>query len=290
LTGLAPATLRAWEKRYGVPAPARTPSRYRLYSDADLGELRWMRARVAEGIPPRQAARLVVERREAGLSPDSPPTLEAPRLAADLKASCLAFDEDGALEVIRRAGTVMRPVEIMRAVVLVAVAEIGRDWEAGLVTVAQEHFASQLARRFGDRLMDLYRPASAVSPVLCACAPGERHDLGLLAVAIELRGRGIPVVYLGADVPVDAVLATATSTRAGLVVIGCTLEESLEGYAAVPSMVVRLESTTGAPVLWAGPAAGRAPAFGLVGDHAETIDDAVARAAARVAVRSDARA
>lgn len=280
LTGLSPATLRAWEKRYGVPAPARTPSRYRLYSDADIRELRWMRARVEEGIPPRQAARLVMERREAGVPLEGPPTLEAPRLAADLKARCLAFDEDQALEVIRRAGAVMRPVEIMRTVVLVAVAEIGRDWEAGLVTVAQEHFASHLARRFGDRLMDLYRPAAGLSPVLCACAPGEQHDLGLLAVAIELRSRGIPVVYLGADVPVDAVLASAASTSAGLAVIACTLEDHLAAYASAPEAVARLEALTGAPVLWAGPAAEHVRALDLAGDRASTIDAAVVRAVA----------
>ena len=115
-----------------------------------------------------------------------------------------ADDEDQALEVIRRAGAVMRPVEIMRTVVLVAVAEIGRDWEAGLVTVAQEHFASHLARRFGDRLMDLYRPAAGLSPVLCACAPGEQHDLGLLAVAMT---RGEEVMHAVAAVTTLVVLA-----------------------------------------------------------------------------------
>lgn len=249
-----------------------------------------MRARVEEGIPPRQAARLAIERREAGLPFDGPHTLEAPRLAADLKASCLAFDEDRALEIIRRAGAVMRPTEIMRSVVLVAVAEIGRDWEAGLVTVAQEHFASHLARRFGDRLMDLYRPSSGASPVLCACAPGEQHDLGLLAVAIELRSRGFPVVYLGADVPVDAVLASAASTSAGLAVIGCTLDEHLDAYVSAPEAVARLEAASGAPVLWAGPAAGRVSALSLQGHRAETIDAAVAYAAALAGKRSTPRA
>lgn len=286
MTGLAPATLRAWEKRYGVPAPARAPSRYRLYSDADLRELRWMQARVEEGIPPRQAARLAIERREAGVPFDGPNALQAPQLAADLKASCLAFDEDRALDVIRHAGAVMRPVEIMRGVVLVAVAEIGRDWEAGLVTVAQEHFASQIARRFGDRLMDLYRPAPGISPVLCACAPGEQHDLGLLAVAIELRSRGVPVVYLGADVPVDGVLSSAASTSAGLAVIGCTLRDHLDAYASAPEAVARLKALTGAPVLWAGPAVDHISALNVEGDRAPTIDTAVAHATARIGGRS----
>ena len=36
LTGVSTATLRAWERRYGVPTPSRTASAYRLYGDEDV--------------------------------------------------------------------------------------------------------------------------------------------------------------------------------------------------------------------------------------------------------------
>jgi DNA-binding transcriptional MerR regulator len=276
-TDLKAATLRAWEKRYGVPAPGRTPSRYRLYSDDDLDEIHWMKARVDEGIPPRQAARLAAERRETGVPFDNgTASLETAALIADLKAFALAFDEDRAQDVLRRAAGVMRPTDIMRNVLLPTVSEIGRGWEAGLVTVAQEHFASQTARRYAGRLMDLYAPSTGVRPVLCACAPGEQHELGILAVAIEVRSRGFPVIYLGPDVPVDALLSSAGTVCAGLAVIAVTLPEHMAALAAAREAVGSLEQVTGAQVLWAGPIAHRAGDHGLPGRVAGTIEEAVA--------------
>jgi DICT domain-containing protein len=39
-TGLTPATIRVWEQRYGFPAPERTSSGYRQYTDRDVATLR----------------------------------------------------------------------------------------------------------------------------------------------------------------------------------------------------------------------------------------------------------
>jgi len=47
-TGISAATLRAWERRYALVEPQRTPSGYRLYSDRNIALLRWVRDRMAE--------------------------------------------------------------------------------------------------------------------------------------------------------------------------------------------------------------------------------------------------
>jgi len=62
-TGLPAATLRAWERRYGALAPGRTNSGYRLYSAQDINVLRWLKARVAEGLTISQAIALHKHRR-----------------------------------------------------------------------------------------------------------------------------------------------------------------------------------------------------------------------------------
>jgi methanogenic corrinoid protein MtbC1 len=170
----------------------------------------------------------------------------------------------------------MRPTDLMRNVLLPAVAAIGREWESGLVTVAQEHFASQLARRYASRLMDLYQPATGFRPVLCACAPREQHELGLLAVAIEIRSRGFPVIYLGPDVPMDSLASAAESVHPGVVVVSVTLPEHLAGVAAAEPMLARIERAAAAPIIWAGPASEYAAGHGLLGRTATTIDQAVA--------------
>jgi DNA-binding transcriptional MerR regulator len=280
MTGLGAATLRAWEKRYGIPAPVRTPSRYRLYSDADVREIRWLVARLEQGIPPRQAARLAIERRAAGVAlEENDPSAEVPALISDLRTSCLAYDEDAAQDVLRRAASILRPHEVFRAVVLPAVAQVGRDWEAGFVNVAQEHFTSGMTRRFALRLMDLYQASPGVPPIVCACAPGELHELGLLTVALELRRRGHPVVNLGQATPVDAMLSAIERLGARIAVVAATLPEQLEPWIAARETVKDLHRRSGTTIVWGGPGAASASAQGLPGPVVVTIDEAVAAVA-----------
>ncbi|MDB4986746.1 MAG: Transcriptional regulator, MerR family, partial [Myxococcaceae bacterium] len=61
ITGVPEATLRAWERRYAVPVPERTPSGYRLYSQKDVDLVRRMRELCANGMAPVDAARMVGE-------------------------------------------------------------------------------------------------------------------------------------------------------------------------------------------------------------------------------------
>lgn len=272
-TGLPPETLRAWEKRYGVPAPARSLSRYRLYSEEDLGEIRWMKVRVDEGIPPRQAAQLARERRAAGRAFQDSPARETGALVLDLKSACLAYDEDRAHKILRHAATVMRPNEIMRKVLLAAVAEINRDWETGLVTPAQEHFASKIARRFGVRIMSLFRERTDANTVVLACAPGEHRELGLLTLAVEARASGMRIVYLGADVPVDALLSAVRDLRPTIVVVAATMTAHLDPWLAAAAAVRPHARKT--RFLWAGPGVHQATAKGLPGVEATTIDEAL---------------
>ena len=65
-----------------------------------------------------------------------------------------------------------------------------------------------------------------------ACAPGERHELGLLAVAVLLQADGWLVAYLGAALPIDATLALARRIDADVVCLSATLPESLDRLAA----------------------------------------------------------
>src|SRR6187402_1149831 len=57
LTGVQEATLRAWERRYGVPAPQRTATGYRLYTHKDVETVKRMVELCARGMAPADAAR-----------------------------------------------------------------------------------------------------------------------------------------------------------------------------------------------------------------------------------------
>ena len=57
-TGVKPDTLRAWERRYGLPQPARTEGGHRLYSQRDIDTIKWQLARQREGLRINQAVEL----------------------------------------------------------------------------------------------------------------------------------------------------------------------------------------------------------------------------------------
>ena len=86
------------------------------------------------------------------------------------------------------------------------------------MSIAQEHFASTLLR---GRLLGLARGwGRGIGPVaVLACAPGEQHDLGLLAFGIALRARGWRIIYLGTDTPIASVADAARSCSPAAVVV-----------------------------------------------------------------------
>ena len=113
-------------------------------------------------------------------------------------------------------------------VVLPFLREVGDRWEAGSLSVAHEHFVSDMLRRKLSALSSVppqrvLEDADAPSPdVLLACPPGERHDLVLLCVALMLRERGVRARFLGADTPIPSVLSAARAAGADAVVLAAT--------------------------------------------------------------------
>jgi DNA-binding transcriptional MerR regulator len=74
MSGVTAATLRAWERRYGVPSPARTASAYRLYGEQDVEIILRMRDLVKHGMAAAEAARTVL----CGGSADNYSSMHAP--------------------------------------------------------------------------------------------------------------------------------------------------------------------------------------------------------------------
>jgi len=74
-TGVQPSTIRAWERRFGFPAPGRSPGGQRAYSDADVEAVAAVRRLVGEGLT---LAAAVARVRDAGAA--SVPTGEGEAL------------------------------------------------------------------------------------------------------------------------------------------------------------------------------------------------------------------
>jgi DNA-binding transcriptional MerR regulator len=209
--GVSPEVLRAWERRYGVLRPTRSEGGFRLYSTADEERVRRMLALQQEGLSPATA--------DDGASAASAVPAEALRQA--LADALDRFDEGAANRAFDRALGMLTLDTLLRQIVLEYLADLGERWSAGLASVAQEHFATNVLR---GRLLGLARDwGQGGGPLaLLACPPGELHDLGLICFGLALRARGWRIAFLGADTPVDTLKHTAETLRPDLVVLTAT--------------------------------------------------------------------
>jgi DNA-binding transcriptional MerR regulator/methylmalonyl-CoA mutase cobalamin-binding subunit len=218
--GVSPPVLRAWERRYGLLRPTRTAGGQRLYSAADEDRVRRMLAHMARGFSAGAAARLalLVTVEPAASSPAPRPDGTLPGLVGALLAAVEGFDDAAAGAALDRLLASYAVETVLRDAVLPVLSDLGDRWERGELTVAQEHFASSV---IGGRLHGLARGwGRGEGPrALLACAPAERHDLGLLSFGLALREHGWRVSYLGADTPVAALADAAERLRPAIVVV-----------------------------------------------------------------------
>jgi methanogenic corrinoid protein MtbC1 len=257
--GVAPETLRAWEQRYGVLRPARTSGGYRVYDRDDERRAWRMRELIDSGWAAGEAAQAVLT------APAEPPPPAVDGVADELLRTLLAFDAGAGQEAFDRLFGGRSLDAALRDVVLPVLHEVGDRWARGEITVAQEHFATELIT---GRLRGLAREWDrGLGPrAVLACPAGERHDIGLLCCGLALDRRGWRVTYLGPDTPADALESAVATVNPTLVVIGAVQSEPLR---AAASALAALADRVGVAVGGAGASAELAAAAGatfLVGD------------------------
>jgi MerR family transcriptional regulator, light-induced transcriptional regulator len=225
-TGVSPELLRAWEQRYGLLQPTRTAGGFRLYSAADEARVQGMQSLVAGGLAAAQAARLLLSDDEPAPRSVSTSAATLKEAAGNLTASLDRLDEQAANTALDRLFAGYTVETVLRDAVIPYLHRLGDRWEAGEVSVAQEHFASNLLR---GRLLGLAQGwGQGQGPgAILACVPGEQHELGLLAFGVALRRRGWRITYLGSDSPIGAVADISRSLLPAVVVL---LSMNPEGF------------------------------------------------------------
>ncbi|MEU6995314.1 MerR family transcriptional regulator [Streptomyces sp. NPDC046465] len=225
--GVAPTTLRSWERRYGIGPAHRDQGRHRRWTPEDVGRVEEMCRLTALGVPPAEAARLalreVPEAREAG--PAGPGTSRTrhggdPRALSlgtvrqecrGLAKAAVRLDAPAVESQLRTALTAYGFTTGWEEVMAPALHAIGRKWAScGERYVEVEHLLSwhvscALRQIPGPGTDHVPPPATApVAPVLLTCVPGEQHTLPLEALTAVLAERGLPTRMFGAALPAEA--------------------------------------------------------------------------------------
>lgn len=243
-TGVSESRLRTWERRYGIPRPARSATGRRLYDESDLAIIRRMAGLVSAGVSARDAA-------DAARSEEAPltttaipaPTTEHPLVSRLVEAS-LAYDGPSITRMVREA-VEMSWDNALDKVLFPVLNRIGEYWGEGAVSCATEHFTSEVIRlELAAALAAVPDPRPGAPSVLLACPEEERHELGLLAMALLLSMRGLKIFYLGSDVPASDLLfamgktepsavCLSATTASGLASLGRTARSLVSGRAPV---------------------------------------------------------
>jgi MerR family transcriptional regulator, light-induced transcriptional regulator len=246
-TGVTPATLRAWERRYGVLLPDRTAGGHRLYSARDIAAIKWLRQHIEQGMTISRAVMLLQHQLgRAGFIPQAQVLTEAPQparsldtLRADLYETLIDFDETTADEVLS-AAYALHPVEAVCVSVMQAVlTQLGHAWATGKITVAHEHFASNYLRRKLLALIDA-GPSTRPGTIAIGAAPADLHEMGILLLSIFLRRRGWHVVYLGQAVPLEDLPKSLPMLNADVLVLASTMPDSAQALRAIQPWLDRI--------------------------------------------------
>ncbi len=240
LTGVPEATLRAWERRYGLVSPERTEAGYRVYSDADLETVRSVVELVERGVTPSLAAREVRQAHEgqalasvpaaavgdatapAGARPPAgtpfAPEHDGTDATARLLDAAADIDPDAVAAVLDEQFATASFEHVVDGWLMPALVEVGEAWASRRVSVAGEHLVAHAVHRRLAAAFDAARSRGDGPRVLVGLPAGVHHELGLFAFSVALRRAGLDVVHLGADVPLDAWRAAVDAHDARAVV------------------------------------------------------------------------
>ena len=230
--GVTVPVLRAWERRYGIVRPARTPNGYRRFDDEAIDRVRSMRALVDDGWSPSAAAAAILSGRAAASASDAAApamaagrTVEAPGAATEAAALSTALVAGARALAPQAVATVLDDLfargsfeRVASDLLFPALEALGDAWARGEVSVAGEHMASHAVQR---RLAQAFEAAGGLDPqdgkVVVGLPPGARHELGALAFAVAARRAGLGVTYLGADLPAAEWVAAAERAEAAVI-------------------------------------------------------------------------
>ncbi|MDB4948644.1 MAG: Transcriptional regulator, MerR family [Gemmatimonadetes bacterium] len=239
LTGIAAATLRAWERRYHLVAPGRSQKGYRLYDDEDVARLTRIKAMLDEGLRIGEAVERVRRESPTLLPADSASPQEVAAAREGLLAALLEMDRAAAVRAYDRLAFVP-PLRRLDDVLLPLLHTVGDLWACGDAHVAQEHFASAFVRERLAALMEALEAPGAGPEAVCAGLAGERHEFGLIGAALHLAAHGFRVTYLGPDLPMIDLGRVLQGRRPALLCVSLVRSLTPAEYAAAAAELRRL--------------------------------------------------
>jgi methanogenic corrinoid protein MtbC1 len=174
--------------------------------------------------------------KSGGSSGHKPVDFERERV--ELIDELLAYRTEAARHRVNRLSFDQPPKRVLEEIVQPVMYEVGDRWQRGEISVAQEHHASSVVHSWLMMLLARYQP-NRDETVICASAPGNEHETGLVSLALVLAEAGYRVVYIGRGVPVDSLVETVEKTGAEALFLSLSTARDLNGLREVGAALSR---------------------------------------------------
>jgi DNA-binding transcriptional MerR regulator/methylmalonyl-CoA mutase cobalamin-binding subunit len=238
MSGVSEGLIRAWERRYGVLKPRRTPAGYRAYTESDITVLRKLKQLTAEGVSIAEAVKLLpsIKRdvreeldKPERAHPKAPKAKQAQKWRQEILVAAERLDQQAVENLLDEGMASMPPVSFWEQVLAPLQREVGARWHQGTLTVAEEHLVTQAIRQ---RVMTMIHQAPRRSKrhVVCACFPKDDHELGLLGAALKFRYAGWRVTFLGARTPAEHLARVVRVVQPQVVALSCVHDSGAEAF------------------------------------------------------------
>lgn len=207
--GIAPATLRTWDRRYGIGPSKHSIGTHRKYSATDLIRLTAMVRLIVAGVAPKDAAhkalKLDLKKSQEAVEEVLRSVEDQSDLVSLLHRSALKLDSPKFEKLIRKSIADIGVEATWLEVLAPLLNEIGEEWVRTGTGIEVEHFVSEIIRKIlSENFGNVVKPKNS-RPVLLACVGNEMHSLALTALAAVLAEARIDCIFLGARTPQIAI-------------------------------------------------------------------------------------
>ena len=222
LTGVNSITLRAWERRYGLIKPIRTPKGHRLYTQNDIDLIQQVLELLDKGISIGQVkdylkGKSIQTRQETATDPWS-------NYQRRMLNAIVRFDTN-ALDQTYNDALSLYPIDLVtKHLILPLLKSLGIRWMENEGSIAEEHFfGAYLRNKLGARFH--HHTVTQNGPLLvAACLPGEQHEVGLMLFCLSALNQGYRLVYLGADTPFSELTTPVERSQADAILLSGSID------------------------------------------------------------------
>jgi DNA-binding transcriptional MerR regulator len=251
LSGVASATIRAWEKRYNAVVPERADNKHRLYSEKDIEKLALLYRLTEVGQSIGKIAHLELEELkkiysslmhkpydELQVVTPHHEKIDIQKILNSFYIALAAYKLDIISHELEKAKTILSPKDLCLDILVPLFHEIGNKVARNELSIAQEHTLSAIVSfHIGQMIGQHYQKKTLRDDLILITTPeGEMHEIGIMASALLCVHYGIKFIFLGANLPAQSLAEAANALKPRAILLGVTKgheindQQTLEDY------------------------------------------------------------